>query len=512
MMIRALLALGLAASFPAGAAAQCNNCQDNPGGWQASWVSGDGDIHATEVRQFVAFGGSLYAATGAWMDQSSPKGSASILRLDRSDGKWAREADFGGSGTTTGGIASLYFTQSKNGQEADARLLVAATWSGANAYTRNETDHKWYKASFGSGQIRSFGVHKDAVANEVFAFAGGKPGVFRGQLADVRPAGKNPIEWTTTPELNTVALDLPLCSGGGRVTGFAEAGGRLFAAACWNIYERSDGPIGKCKGPQEVAVGDACKPRWTKFWTDPLAAQGESGLRGLTQIMHSGKQVLLVGSESATTHITRLDPDTGDSVVEFNVNQFLDNYFSVNAGYSIIPYNSPQPLWYGPDGVGRRIFGFESWLPGKPTPEISRKLVNLDASPQQMLGEGMFFVRNGAGSFQIVHIPRITPQPMTAIRDCAPSPFADECNAKGQDCMLYCAGFDSNKSTTQTPCYSSPCTVPPLPRTPTADTGFIVKGRITVPPSAAEASVEGAPWGAPDDTGDQAPPLNEKEQ
>ena len=510
-MKSSLLALitALAASSPA--AAQCN-CPPDPATWQPSFIPGDETIHATEVRQFVAFGGSLYAATGAWMDQGAPKGSASIIRLDAPDGKWIREADFGGTGTTTGGIASLHFTQSANGQPVDVSTLVAATWSGANAYTRNELDKKWYKASLGSGQIRSFGVHKDLVANEEFAFAGGKPGIFRGQLADTRPAGKNPIAWTTTPELNTVNLNLPLCSGGGRVTGFAEAGGKMFAAACWNVYQRTDGPIGKCKGPQEIEVGGACKPRWVKFWTDPLAAQGESGLRGLTQIMHSGKQVLLIGSESATTHITRLDPDTGDSVVEININQFLDNYFNVNAGYSIIPYNSPQPLWYGPDGVGRRIFGFESWLPGKPTPEISRKLVNLDASPQQMLGEGMFFVRNAAGSYQIQHIPRITPQPMTAIRDCIASPFQDECNAKGQDCMIYCGGFDANKSTTQTPCYEAPCTVPPLPRTPTHDTGFIVKGRITVVPTAAEASVEGAPWGAPDDSGDQSPPPQNGEQ
>jgi hypothetical protein len=210
---------------------------------------------------------------------------------------------------------------------------------------------------------------------------------------------------------------------------------------------------------------------------------------GLTQVMHNGQQVLLVGSEVANAHITRLDPETGQSVVEFNVDQFLDNLWGANSGYKIIPYNSPMPLWYGADGVGRRIMGFESWLPGAPKPGLSRKLVNIDdGSPQQMLGEGMFFVRNGAGSYQLVHIPAITDQPMTAVRDCVASPFPSECNAKGQDCIVYCGGFDANKSTTQTPCYAAPCTLPPLVAKPTRNTAWIVKGRIELPAAAAAST------------------------
>jgi hypothetical protein len=517
-MHRTLLSLILfLSSTAAGAQCDCPQPEPPPTGWQESFVPGgtvDGKtLNQTEIRQFVPYGGKLYVAAGAWMDQGSPKGSASILRLDGPDEPWRLEVNFGGSGTTTGGLAALRFDQTKNNAPVDVTVLTAATWSGANAYSRNETDGKWYKTDFGAGQIRTFGTHRDEVAKNTFSFAGGKPGIFRGQLKDTRPAGTTPIEWVQTPELNTVNMNLPLCSGGGRVTGFAEARGRLFASACWRVFVRTDGPIGKCSGPSQVEVGGACQARWMRFWDDPLAGQGESGLRGLTQIMYQGNQVLLIGSEVANAHITRLDPVTAQSVVEFNVDQYLDKLWGVNSGYKIVPYNAPMPLWYGPDGVGRRIMGFESWLPGKPTPGMARKLVN---ASQLMLGEGMFFVRNSATNYQLVHIPAITSQPMTAVRDCAPSPFPAECNAAGQDCMLYCGGFDSNKSTTQTPCTAAPCTIPPLVAVPTRNTAWIVKGRIPAPATMG-ASDEAAPEESivpdihPEDE-PALPPQNEGEQ
>ena len=489
-MKASLFALILSLCAPVSAAAQCD-CGTPAGDWQKSWASGDNDLQATEIRQFVAYGGKLYVAAGGWMDQTAPKGSAQIFRLDSSDGQWQRETQLNSNaGTTTGGFAALHFTQSRN-QNVDVTTLVAATWSGANAYARNEADGKWYKHSFGEGQIRSFAVHKDVVAGETFALAGGKPGIYRGQLEDQRPAGVNPIGWMAL-EFD-VPNNLPLCSGGGRVTGFAEARGRMFASACWNVYERVDGPIGKCAGAHEVEVANKCQARWKLLWSDPLAGQGESGLRGITQIMHNGQQVLLIGSEVANAHITRLDPDTKASVVEFNVDQFLDNLWGVNSGYKIIPYNAPANLWFGPDGIGRRVFGFESWLPGAPKPDLARKLVNIDdGSPQVMLGEGMFFVRESAGHYTLHHIPAsASPQPMTAVRDCIASPFKDECNAQMQDCVLYCGGFDSNKSTTQTPCIVAPCTIPPLTPVPTHATGWIAKGRITIAPATASEPNEG---------------------
>jgi hypothetical protein len=490
-----LLALAFCLSLPAGAAAQCD-CAPPPdsSGWSESFVPGVRDdagnvLQATEVRQFVAFGDplALYAATGAWMDQGGEggKGSAMVIRLDRPNGKWQLETMLNSNpGTTTGALAALHFEASKNAQPVNVWTLVASTWSGANSYARNETDHKWYKTSLGDGQLRAYGSHMDNVAHEFWAFVGGKPGIYRGQLKDARPAGATPIEWDTTLELNTVnQASSDLCSGGGRVTGFAEARGKMFASACWRIFVRQDGLKENCQADQ-VRLQGSCQPRWKRFWDDPLSGSGESGLRGLTTVKHEGQEALLVGSEVANAHITRIDPDTAASVVEFNVDQFLDNLWTVNSGYKIIPYNAPSNLWYGADGIGRRLFGFESWLPGAPTPELSRKLVNIDdGSPQQMLGDGAFFVREAAGRYTLHVIPRITEQPMTAVRDIIASPFAEDCNAQKQDCAIFVGGFDANKSTTQTPCYAAPCTFPPLVALPTHATGFVVKGRITLPPA-----------------------------
>lgn len=509
-MLRAMKAIVLSSAlfvFGIPAAAQC--VCDN---WRPSFISGTVDdagntLDATEVRQFAVYEGKLYAATGSWMDQGKPKGTAKVIRLDASNGAWRQEADFGDG--TTGGIVNLHWTMSKNQTPVDVSTLVASIWSGATVFAKNPADGKWFKTVLDpNGQIRTFATHKDVVANQFFGFAGGKPGIYRAQLADTIAPGQAPISWMNL-ELNTTNLNLPLCSGGGRVTGFAEARGKLYASACWRIFVRHDGPIGKCGGPTQVEEAGQCNPRWTRFWDDPLAAQGESGLRGLTKVMHQGQEMLLVGSESGNMHVTRLDPDTAQPVVEFNASDYLNDLWGLNSGYGILPYNSPAPLWYGPDGFGRRIFGFEVWLPGKPTPAMARKLVN---DTQLMNGEGFFFVRNSATNYQLLHIPaEATPQPMTAVRDVVASPFKDECNAQGQDCVVYVGVFDANKSTTQTPCTVAPCTIPPLVAVPTHGTGAIVKGRITLAPNEA-LSAASTPEGVRDDgepSHDQADKLED---
>ena len=480
-----VLTLAFWLAFPVAAAAQGLPSGVDPRDWRVSFIPGvtdpDGNLlNVTEVRQFAAFNGKLYAAAGAWMDQGPDKGSAKVLRLDSANGQWRQEADFGDG--TTGGLVALNWKQSESGAPVNVTTLVASIWSGATVFTKNNSDGQWYRTDLDpAGQIRAFATWKDEDANKTWGFAGGKPGIFRGQLSDKRGAGKTIIKWETgaaNVELNTAALNLPLCSGGGRVTGFAAARGRLFASACWNVYVRQDGDQGGC-APSEVADhGNACEPRWRLFWSDPLAAQGESGIRGLTTVSIGGEQFLLAGAESAAAHITRIDPESAAAVIEFDVSNWLDNALGPT-GYTIIPYNAPAPLWYGPDGVGRRIFGFEAWMPGEPSPGMARKLVNIDDGPPQvMLGEGMFFVRNAPSSFELHHIPAITPQPMTAVRDAIASPFPEECNAKGQDCVVYFGGFDANKSVTQTPCLASPCTFPPLVEVPTHDTGWIVKGKL----------------------------------
>jgi hypothetical protein len=89
------------------------------------------------------------------------------------------------------------------------------------------------------------------------------------------------------------------------------------------------------------------------------------GLRGFTQVMHNGQQALLVGSESGTTHITHIDPDTANAVVEFNVNQFLDSYLGANARYAIVPSNAdPCELSKPPAGARKTGRAFNTLMRG----------------------------------------------------------------------------------------------------------------------------------------------------
>ena len=172
-------------------------------------------------------------------------------------------------------------------------------------------------------------------------------------------------------------------------------------------------------------------------------------------------------------HITRLDPDTADSTVELDVSDYIQSHWGTSTGYGIIPYNSPASLVYNANGRGRRIFGFETWASGKPVPGHSRMILKTGGL---MNGEGFFFLRNAATSYELMQIPAITPQPMLSVRDAIASPFPDECDSNGRNCWVYFGGFDANKSEAQTPCYAKPCTIPPLTAAATHNTGWIVKG------------------------------------
>ena len=406
--------------------------------WETSFVPGvtdpDGNLlDATEVRQFAVFGSppKLYAAVSGWMDQGQTKGSAKVIRLDSSGGQWRQEVDFGD--LATGALVSLNWKADASGDAVNVWTLVASTWSGATTYVKNNSDGRWYKTSLDpQGQIRAFGTHKDAAANKMWGFAGGKPGVFRGQLADQRGAGKNIIDWQTGAanlELNTANLSLPLCSGGNRVTGFQEARGKLFLTVCWRVYARVDGNQGNCNPSQVNTGGNQCSPRWKQFWDDPHATQGESGLRGLTTVSISGKQYLLIGSEGPSMHITRLDPDTADSTVELDVSDYIQSHWGTSTGYGIIPYNSPASLVYNANGRGRRIFGFETWASGKPVPGHSRMILKTGGL---MNGEGFFFLRNAATSYELMQIPAITPQPMLSVATPSPAHFLTSATATAE--------------------------------------------------------------------------------
>ena len=79
-------------------------------------------------------------------------------------------------------------------------------------------------------QIRSFAAHRDQVTRADLVFAGEMPrGIFSGYF-DATAPGR--IRWNPVPELDasTVLTAFPGLAGRLRVSSFAEANGRLYAA------------------------------------------------------------------------------------------------------------------------------------------------------------------------------------------------------------------------------------------------------------------------------------------
>jgi hypothetical protein len=347
-----------------------------------------------------------------------------------------------------------------------------------SVYVKNNSDGKWYATTLNSansdvGHIRVFDTHQDAVTGQFWGFAGGNPALYRGQLSNNRGAGQNIIHWTTgiaNAEADFTPMDATEtnCIHGARVMGLQEARGKEFLAVCYHIYQRVDGDQGDCK-VSEVKNENKCDPRWIRFWSEPGAGTGE-GLRGLTTVTVDGKQELLVIDESAKARVWRINPDTAAATVELDLAAFVEANWGMHIGYIIAGYNSPLPIVYDANGVGRRIIGMETQITGPLIPGHSKVMTDEGKGDQE--GDGWFLVRNAPAAYKLFHIPAILPQTlMLSVRDAIASPFADETG------WIYFGGFDGNGSSQQTPCRAEPCDPARMPAVPTHDTGWIVKGR-----------------------------------
>lgn len=481
MIKTSLLAAILLAASGTTAAAQ----QQFPN-WEVSFSPGGRDaagnvLGGTEIRDIVAFGSpiKLYAGVNYWMDQE-PHGDAQVLVKDSPSAPWRQEVAFPNA-LATGILSSLNFKKDRSGNAVNVWVLVAGTWPVGlpkpmpiRAFVRNNSDGQWYEtvvAHSDNGQIRAFGTHMDTVTGEAMAFAhAGDIGVFHGWLADKRGAGKAIIEWADGPEW--IGGQDNQCSGAGeRIMGFAEAEGALYATKCFTVIKRTDGPQANCQS-DEVKVQNACEKRWKEFYKAPGNPSSESGYRGMTTVTASGQQWLLIGWEGGGAVITRLDPLTGTATTELDVNTTLNNAWGMPTNYIITSYSPPMPLWFGADGRGRRIIGFEAFITkdqAAPSPGHSLNLTET----AKLDGGGWYFLRDAAFSYRMFRVPYVTGKPMVAVRAAAASPWPEECNAQGQDCAIYFGGFDANKSTVQTPCFAPPCNLAPQP---THGTGWIVKG------------------------------------
>jgi len=447
-------------------------------------------LGGTETRDLIAFGGKLYAGMNYWMDQQ-PHGNAQILVKDSSSAPWRQEVDMGDFCPTgnkacalaVGIVSVLNFKKDRSGDAVNVSVLAAGIWPTGyakpvpiKAYTKNNSDGKWYEtviASSDNGQIRAFGSHQDKVTGEAMAFVhAGSIGVFHGWLSDKRGAGKPIVEWASDPEWIAGTGGQCTAGVGERIMAFAEAEGALFATKCFTVMKRIDGPQGNCK-PDEVAKDGACTQRWVKFYSAPGSPSSESGYRGMTTITIEGKQYLLIGWEGANAVITRLDPTTAQAEVELDVSDTLAQAWGTPVGYLITSYSAPMPLWYGADGRGRRIIGFEAFIAKAQAAPVAAHSFSVLDNGARLEGGAWYFVRDAAHSYRLFRVPEVMGKPMVSLRTAASSPFPDECNAQGQHCAIYFGGFDANKSAMQTPCHAQPCN---LEKQATHSTAWIVKG------------------------------------
>ena len=227
-------------------------------------------------------------------------------------------------------------------------------------------------------------------------------------------------------------------------------------------------------------LSHGCEPRWRVVWTDRDVPVSADGLRGLTAITHNGNPALLVGEEGSVMRIIRLDPATGVGEPELDELNSLSNAWNLPTTYSIGAYNN-MPIWFPGKGFRKWLIGVEAFIDPKTATPLPDRPFDITQKNTKLEGDGYYYTRDAADSYELVHIPRLTETGMVAVRTIAVSPFKDDCNPEGKECAIFFGGFDANQSPSQTLCTTAPCTFPPLVRFPTHNTGWIVKGSGFLP-------------------------------
>jgi hypothetical protein len=416
-------------------------------GFQISYAAGGRDpgghfLGGTEVRLLTAHDGRLYAGNGYWEDRPGPEGlqGAQILVLDRPGSSWRLDHAFAErllSGwwrdLAVGALAEVTFATDWAGRALPrpVSLLLASTWDvtgDARVFTRDDTTGTWSSVTLTHDppardflpQIRSFGTHRDTVTGTDLAFAGEMPrGIFAGSFD---PAAPGRIRWSATPELDAseVSAGFPGLAGRLRVSNFAEANGRLYAAVGQQIYERADGP----------------QPRWHVVYTNPRPGRSETGLRGLTAIRVAGGEVLLAAVEGDAPRIVRIAPDDGSEVTELDLDVFLARAWGMRPSYVIAGYNDmARARRPGGDVL---LIGLMAFIPKKTPVPAGHEVV--DVGYGQVESGAWYLVRSPEALYSVHRVTAAFGHPLVATRSILASPFPGDGGA------IYFAGYDANKS------------------------------------------------------------------
>lgn len=429
--------------------------------WRKSLNTGSRDssgnlLGGTEIRSLVAFDGKLFAGNGYWTDRDINKQylpGAQVFVLDRSPAKggvWRQDLHLEERGDQAVGcdfphrrrniaisvMKAVTFRTDGSGRSLDrpVSLLLAGVWDrcpGMNVFVRSASDRGTWTRSMvipnsigmGNRHVRSFALHRDRVTgvDRVFVGTSGKPGNPRVIISGVYdPNSVGGIRWETKAEPTNIHPGL-----GDRVTSFAEANGKLYAAVCNKIYRRQDGVAPLWHRVYELP-GGGC----------PTSRPGEWGYRGLTTVKGGPaySQHLLVGMEGTFPNMRRFVPSKPvGTFKELDLVPFLKNGLKrEHVNYAIPAYNNMAKITL-PSGRKALFIGIETM--------IYRGAVNTWHGWQR---GAWFIVRLQEGVYRLRHIcdksiPESQQRPMVATRTMVESPFPSE---KGR--VIYAGGFDAN--------------------------------------------------------------------
>jgi hypothetical protein len=397
------------------------------GGFKLSYKAGGLDgaervLGGTEIIHLAAYAGKLYAANGMWMDESSdnPRPGPQILVLDRPDGKWQLEHQFGPATLRITTLVPVTFTTDAMGHTLEnpvSMLLAAPTGRrvSATVYSRDDASGAWTATGLstlvGPVEVRSLLVHRDQVTRVDCVLAGSSPaGIVRGVYD---PAAPGRIRWDKDVELPGVEK---------RVMAMAQCNGVAHALVSTAMYRRSDGP----------------HPKWEMVYTSsvPVKNPKNSGLRGLTAIPNpaGNGEVLLATLEGPHARVLRLDPAAGyKEQVELDLIGLLRERWGVPVGYAIVAYNNMVPVTDPRTHEKAHLLGLEA-----------NYGANASSRPNFYGWEvgGWYLIRHADQHYELRQIvdPALKPMPtLIAARTFAVSPFATDGGH-----AVYFGGYDAN--------------------------------------------------------------------
>jgi len=417
--------------------------------FQVSFQAGARDaagrfLGGTEMRLLTAHGGKLYAGNGYWEDRPGPEGrqGPEILVLDGPNMPWRVDHAFeerlprrAWRDLAVGALAEATFATDGSGAPLaqPVSLLIASTWDLTGAtrvFTRDDAKGEWSAVTLTEDrpdpdflpQIRSFATHRDRATGVDLVFAGEMPrGIFAGGYDPTVPGR---IRWRAEPELQASAVLSAFSGLEGRlrVSSFAEANGRLYAAVGQQIYERIDGPA----------------PSWRAVYTNPRPGHSETGLRGLTAVRTAGGgEALLVAVEGNAPRLVRVNPSDGSETTELDFDDFLARAWGMRPGYVIAAYNDMTHL-RDPARGEALLIGLQAFIPRNVPIAAGHRV--FEAGNAQAESGAWYLVRWPDGRYDLHQVIGAFAQPLLAVRSAAASPFP------GDGDFVYLAGYDAIKA------------------------------------------------------------------